>query len=131
MPQSSSLDLHIGKRLRELRKERQLSLEKVGELLDVSGQQISRFEKGVHKLNASQLYVVARALGVPLSWFFQHYKDSEQEKNHWSVVLKAAYQDVGQTIASDDELKAALLLKWDKLETNQQEALLSLLDVMR
>lgn len=130
MSQSDSLDLHIGKRLRELRKEHQLSLERLGELLDVSGQQISRFEKGVHKLNASQLYVIAKALGVPLSYFFLHYKESDLDSEHWKVVVPGSKHSLDQNIASDSELQTILLLKWNKLEKEQREALLCLLDVM-
>lgn len=130
MPSSNSLDLYIGQKLRELRKEQQLSLEKVGELLDVSGQQISRFEKGVHKLNASQLYTIAKALGVPLSYFFLHYTPSDLDIEHWKVILPGAESTPKQNVASDEELELILLRKWSKLETKQKEALLHLLDVM-
>lgn len=130
MSQSDSLDLHIGKRLRELRKEHHLSLERLGELLDVSGQQISRFEKGVHKLNASQLYVIARALGVPLSYFFLHYKSSDLEIEHWKVILPGTASSPEQNIASDEDLQHVLLKKWNGMKTKQKEALLNLLDVM-
>ena len=130
MSQSNTLDLYIGNKLRELRKERRLSLEKIGELLDVSGQQISRFEKGAHKLNASQLYIIARALGVPLSWFFQDHKDSEMELSHWQVVVPEFLQLAKSNVVTDEELETILLLKWKRLTTKQQEALLALVNVM-
>lgn len=131
MSESNTLDLFIGKRLRELRKEHQLSLEKVGELLDVSGQQISRFEKGIHKLNASQLYVIAKAFGVPFLWFFLGYKDSKSDMAHWAVILPELKGLNEQNIPSDDGLKDMLLLKWEKLNEQQRQALLLLLDVMK
>lgn len=131
MPQAKSLDHDIGDKLRELRKERRLSLEKLGELLDVSGQQISRFEKGIHKLNASQLYVISRALNVPISWFFQNHKDSEMEQSHWRVIVPEFMQMGVRNVATDEELETMLLLKWKALAIQQKEALLSLLNVMK
>lgn len=79
------LDRHIGSRLRALRLERGLSLEAVAEIIDVSQQQVSRYELGQNRLSATQLYQLARGLDVPVAWFFREFEESDEERRSGQV----------------------------------------------
>ena len=56
--------------IRGRRKELGLSQEHLAEILDVSYQQVQRYESGRNKLDAEKLQIVAQALQVPVSYFF-------------------------------------------------------------
>ena len=72
-PLVDDLDRHIGQRLKKLRQQEGVSAQLLAEAIDSTQQQISRYENAHNKLSATQLYRVATALGVPISWFYQDY----------------------------------------------------------
>lgn len=61
----------IGQRIRTLRRNRGLSGDKLGLLLGLSQQHISRIENGSVKINVEQLYKVTEALSIPLYYLLQ------------------------------------------------------------
>ena len=69
-PAVTDLDRQIGRRLKKLRQQTNISAGALAEAIGSTQQQISRYENGENKLSASQLYLVAQSLGMPLSWFF-------------------------------------------------------------
>lgn len=68
---TSELDMHIGSRLKLLRKKHGVSAAFVADELGITQQQFSRYELGNNKISAALLYRVARIFNMPLSWFFQ------------------------------------------------------------
>lgn len=64
-------DKLIGKRIQEKRKELGYSAEKLAEYIDLSQQQLSRYERGASKINVAHLIEIAILLNTPISWFFQ------------------------------------------------------------
>lgn len=48
-----------------------MSQERLAEILDVSYQQVQRYENGTHKLNVERIQLVADALSVPITCFFK------------------------------------------------------------
>lgn len=65
------LDILIGKRLRQRRKDLNVSAARLGAVFDISYQQICKYESGQNRVPASRLYGFARELAVPLVWFFE------------------------------------------------------------
>jgi len=61
----------IGRRMRQLRERVGLSQSEVGARLEVSYQQIQKYERGVNKISIEKLQQLAEALGVPLTAFFE------------------------------------------------------------
>ena len=59
----------IGAAIRRRRHELSWSLEKLGSMLYVSGQQIQRYESGENSLTAVKLQEIAHALSVPICYF--------------------------------------------------------------
>lgn len=71
---SAREEAHIGARIKSRRRLVGLSQEKLGEALGVTFQQVQKFENGRNRISASQLFVVAGALGVEIEFFFQGMK---------------------------------------------------------
>lgn len=61
----------IGRKIRERRMELGLSQEELGEKLDVSYQQVQKYEKGTSQLTVEKLQKVARILDVRIDYFFK------------------------------------------------------------
>jgi transcriptional regulator with XRE-family HTH domain len=68
---ANAVDEHIGKRVKARRLSIDLSQERLAELVGVTFQQIQKYENGVNRIAASRLWDMARALGVPVSYFFE------------------------------------------------------------
>lgn len=60
----------IGDMIRKRRIELGITQEQLAEVLDVSYQQVQRYESGVNKLNVEKIQLVAEALSLPLMSFF-------------------------------------------------------------
>ena len=60
----------VGQRIRQRRRELEITLTKLAELCGVTFQQVQKYEQGA-SLSAARLWAVARALGVPVSFFFE------------------------------------------------------------
>ena len=66
----SGIDRVVGQRIRWRRRELKLTQERLGELLELTFQQVQKYEKGVNRVSAGRLYEIAGVLGVPVSYFF-------------------------------------------------------------
>jgi transcriptional regulator with XRE-family HTH domain len=63
-------DAEIGQRVRSLRLQRGLSQTELGNLIDVTFQQVQKYEKGTNRISAGRLQRIAEVLGVPVAHFF-------------------------------------------------------------
>src|SRR5579863_9075097 len=70
MKSPNPIDRHVGARLRMRRLMVGLSQSKLAEALEVTFQQIQKYEKGANRIGASRLQQLARVLEVPPSFFF-------------------------------------------------------------
>jgi transcriptional regulator with XRE-family HTH domain len=76
------IDVHVGLQVRLRRKELKISQEKLAEALGLTFQQVQKYERGANRISASKLYEIARALHVPIGWFFEGLSDPTQEGPH-------------------------------------------------
>lgn len=67
---ANSTDRHIGSRLRAARLEVGISQTAVGDVLDISFQQIQKYESGSNRIAAASLFELAAFFGKPIQWFF-------------------------------------------------------------
>ena len=67
----SGIDRIVGQRLRWRRRELRLTQEKLGELLNLTFQQVQKYEKGVNRISAGRLYEISAALGVQVAYFYE------------------------------------------------------------
>ena len=71
------IDVEIAARLRLRRKELRMSQEKLGDAVGVTFQQIQKYEKGVNRIGGGNLAVIARALEVPIGYFFKDVDETD------------------------------------------------------
>ena len=69
-PGPNRIDAHVGARVRLHRKMRGLSQEALAQRLGLTFQQVQKYERGAHRISASKLYEIARALEVPVAALF-------------------------------------------------------------
>jgi transcriptional regulator with XRE-family HTH domain len=62
--------MHVGQQLRRRRLLLGLSQSEVAASLQVTFQQVQKYERGTSRINASRLYELALALKVPVDYFF-------------------------------------------------------------
>ena len=111
-------DNEVGERLRARRLLLQLTQTELGERCGVTGQMIQKYETGKSRLNTDMLMSVARALGVPCSYFFPGDANS-------SIVG----DDVISLVSKPSHAEALILLS--KLTAPQKQAIVSLLRTMQ
>ncbi len=61
----------VGKRILEFRLTRGLSRQQLAYEIDVTHQQLSKYEEGANKVNAGRLALLSKILEVPISDFFE------------------------------------------------------------
>ena len=71
-----NFNIHLGKKLRMRRLSLGLTQTKVAQAINVTFQQIQKYEKGSNRIGASRLYDLSRALGVGVSYFFEDLPES-------------------------------------------------------
>jgi transcriptional regulator with XRE-family HTH domain len=65
------IDRHVGSRVRMRRVLLGMSQEKLGEALDLTFQQVQKYEKGTNRIGASRLQQISKILQVTPSFFFE------------------------------------------------------------
>lgn len=75
----SSVDIHVGRRVRERRTAIGLSDDRLAELARLSARQIQRYERGAARIAPSSLLNLAQVLGVSVDYFFENLPGSLAE----------------------------------------------------
>jgi len=65
------IDVHVGSRVRLRRMMIGMSQDRLGEKLNLTFQQVQKYEKGANRIGASRLYTIAAILDVPVEFFFE------------------------------------------------------------
>jgi hypothetical protein len=76
---TDGIDIRIGLHLKEARKRLRLSQTKAAEILGVRKGQISKYENGLDRISASNLYRLAMYYNKNISYFFRINKQLEME----------------------------------------------------
>lgn len=69
--QPNPIDKHVGSRVRMRRMMLSMSQEKLADGLDLTFQQVQKYEKGTNRIGASRMQQIANILQVPVSFFFE------------------------------------------------------------
>ncbi len=64
------VDVHVGSRVRLRRTLLGFSQDKLGKALNLTFQQIQKYERGANRIGSSRLYQLSQILDVPVSFFF-------------------------------------------------------------
>lgn len=102
---SMSMDLkqHVGIRVRAARQKRQLTQERVGEMVGKTAESISNIERGHVLPPLDTLYSIAQHLDVPMGFFFEDMdRPNVVARNRMEVELR--FRTLAEEL-KDDELR--------------------------
>lgn len=77
------IDVHVGQRVRLRRMIVGLTQTELGSALNITFQQVQKYEQGANRIGSSRLFRISQILGVPVAFFFEEMpkeisKDLEQ-----------------------------------------------------
>ena len=67
---NNAIDMHVGKRLRLRHTLLGIGQEQLGVELNVTSQQVQKYERGANRISASRLWDISQIIDVPISYFF-------------------------------------------------------------
>lgn len=73
----SPTDVYVGSRVRVARSMAGISQMALGAELNITFQQIQKYEKGTNRISASKLLEISHILNKPISWFFDGLEDDK------------------------------------------------------
>lgn len=85
----SHIDVAVGSRLRTRRKLLGMSQTSLADKLDITFQQVQKYEKGTNRIGSSRLQQIANILGTTPAWLF-----GEEEENRHGEVGPSAIEDM-------------------------------------
>ena len=108
-----NFNIHLGKKLRMRRLSLGLTQTKVANAINVTFQQIQKYEKGTNGVSSSRLIQLSKYLKVPVTYFFEDFSD---------------YNANPESPSESIDLNYSFLLKtFSKLDNNQKSKILQVL----
>lgn len=92
------MDSMIGERIRKRRKELKIGLYSLAYDLEISFQQLQKYEKGINRISASKLYEIAKILEVSPNYFFEGIDIEEVGNNNELKITNLANKFKNQEI---------------------------------
>ena len=97
---NNAIDLHVGKRLRLRRTLLGLSQEQLGAELNITFQQVQKYERGANRVSASRLWDMSQILDVPVSYFFDDMSEATMRNSPRRVA-----RGIDDVDSNDDRIK--------------------------
>ena len=98
MEDKDRMDLYkfIGSKIKQKRKELNISQEKLGEMIGVDYHLIQRYEKGINKIPFDRLIEISKSLNTTIEYFYIKgqpapqfiHSNPELEKEMWALLKK-------------------------------------------
>ncbi len=82
------VDIHVGARLRLRRTLLGLTQDQLGKALNLTFQQVQKYERGANRIGSSRLYKLSQILDVPVSFFFDEMPDDMSQPSSGIVNSK-------------------------------------------
>ena len=95
-----NFNLHLGKKLRMRRLSLGLTQTKVAEAINVTFQQIQKYEKGTNGVSSNRLMQLSNYLKVPITYFFEDFKNFNDIKNPQDEHEDLNYSFLSKTFSS-------------------------------
>ena len=117
-----NFNIHLGKKLRMRRLSLGLTQTKVANAINVTFQQIQKYEKGTNGVSSSRLIQLSNFLKVPITYFFEDFTDytsSDPTSSSNSVDLN--YSFLMKTFSKLDENQKNKIFQVLKNTTNLKE----------
>jgi len=68
--QPTDIDRYVGMQVRAARRELKLTQDALGQLLNITFQQVQKYERGVNRISSGKLFEIAAVLKRPLEYFY-------------------------------------------------------------
>jgi transcriptional regulator with XRE-family HTH domain len=117
--------VHIGARIRLRRTVLGMSQERLGELSEVSFQQVQKYERGTSRMNAVRLCELSRALDVPVTYFVEGLLSPPTASGAFAPPLGTEAQAIAQELLRE---ATALLRAYASAEERRQRQIHEILD---
>ena len=78
--QLKRIDRHVGQQLRKARILRDMSQEDLATAINLTFQQVQKYERGMNRLSASRMYQISKILRVRPTYFFEGLPEDEYEE---------------------------------------------------
>lgn len=85
---ATSIDVEVGSQLKQRRLLLEMSQEDLAKKVDLTFQQIQKYESGANRISASRLYEFSIVLDYPIEFFFSSWNKEEKKK-----VEKTSFED--------------------------------------
>ena len=109
-----NFNIHLGKKLRMRRLSLGLTQSKVAQAINVTFQQIQKYEKGTNGVSSNRLMQLSNFLKVPIIYFFEDFKD---------------FKDISFNEETNDDLNYSFLSRtFSSLSRVQKEKILQILN---
>ena len=95
-----NFNLHLGKKLRMRRLSLGLTQTKVAEAINVTFQQIQKYEKGTNGVSSNRLMQLSNYLKVPITYFFEDFRNYNDIKNQQDEQEDLNYSFLSKTFSS-------------------------------
>ena len=108
-----NFNIHLGKKLRMRRLSLGLTQTKVAQAINVTFQQIQKYEKGTNGVSSNRLMQLSQFLKVPIIYFFEDFKE---------------FKDISSSEDGSDDLNYSFLSRtFSSLSPIQKEKILKIL----
>ena len=97
---NNAVDLHVGKRVRLRRTLLRMSQEQLGTELNITFQQVQKYERGANRVSASRLWDIGQILDVPINYFFDDMTENTMRSSPRRVSRGSEVVDL-----SDEQIK--------------------------
>ena len=78
---NNAIDMHVGKRVRLRRTLLGMSQEQLGAELNITFQQVQKYERGANRISASRPWDISQILDVPISYFFDDMSENSMRSS--------------------------------------------------
>ncbi len=96
-----NFNIHLGKKLRIRRLSLGLTQTKVAQAINVTFQQIQKYEKGTNGVSSNRLMQLAQFLKVPIIYFFEDFRDfKDLSSNNETLNDDLNYSFLSRTFSS-------------------------------
>ncbi|WP_075534000.1 helix-turn-helix domain-containing protein [Candidatus Pelagibacter communis] len=106
-----NFNVHLGKKLRLRRLSLGLTQTKVAQAINVTFQQIQKYEKGTNGVSSNRLMQLSQFLKVPIIYFFEDFKEFKDVISNSDANDDLNYSFLSRTFASLSKLQKEKILQ--------------------
>ena len=106
-----NFNIHLGKKLRMRRLSLGLTQTKVAQAINVTFQQIQKYEKGTNGVSSNRLMQLSQFLKVPITYFFEDFKDFRESSVDESINEDLNYSFLSRTFSSLSRIQKDKILQ--------------------